>query len=346
MRSITKATALGVVIAGLWAVPAFAQPQIPQGWQPADGVPGNRIVNPGAEDLTPTWALNNVAVVAYGSSSAVPSTGFASDRNLGTNLFAATRGGGSMVQDVPVADVPGQPLLFGGVFGTLSTGPETTVMTVQFLDSRDAAVGSPASAQEQPVTPSSSGATTEHAFVGITEKVPPNVTVARVRIQISGADSDASSETVDGTYLTTQVGYGAVPVPDPTAPPISPPTPTAVLPPTAGTPPPQPSRPSPKPARGPSAKTVLSWSKPATTCKGKMRIAITVHAASVRTIQRVRVTTRHHAYYLRPTARRRGIAVGRSQRPATVSLLVSYRNGLSATNTLHYAACARGRHEA
>jgi hypothetical protein len=112
--------------------------------------PGNRLINPGAEDAALTgWEHTGFSSVAYGSSAAYPPAarpGFTGD---GTRLFLAGSTGARLLQTVdvtdlaPAIDAGDQQLAFGADLGAPAGSADTIRLTFQTLDAGGQPVGEP-----------------------------------------------------------------------------------------------------------------------------------------------------------------------------------------------------------
>lgn len=321
----------GVILAvsGLLAFGASqtaAAGAVPVGWQPEGGVPGNLLMNPGAED-TPDlrgWAVDGFAVATYGSSLGVPPLEYAGPRNLGTRLFAATHGGASMDQSVLVEANTGQPLLLGGWLGRRSSTSDTAVLAVEFRDASDQPLGAPATAEAMPVSPCTeqiSGETTQRINLARTPNVPAGARTARVSITAAGTPGSPSTVTAEALYLTTDTSYGAVPSsscgpPNPPQPPLVSPPPTT---------PPQQTAPTGATVKNPSALTLARTVKKrlltvrvATSAgaTGKLRLTITATRAG----QRLLFSTRT----LRLTKARARLSMRLPRRATRIRIVARY----------------------
>ncbi len=125
----TAATALFLAVAG-----ASAQ----AGWMTFRPVPGNLLVNPGAESAELVWAPTGVEARPYGTAG-LPSVEEASSQQLGARAFVASADGGSLTQTVPLSG-PVQRLGFGVRLGGADDAGARGLMQVELLDGDGARV--------------------------------------------------------------------------------------------------------------------------------------------------------------------------------------------------------------
>jgi hypothetical protein len=203
--------------------------------------PGNRVVNPGAEEATLTdWEQDGFASVEYGSAARYPPA----ERHFfgggdGERLFAASVTGARLSQTVDVADLAasidaGDQFLYGGGdLGAAAGSSDTIELRFQPLDAAGDALGQPVVIGRP--TDSDRLGTTRMVPCDTVVRPPPGTRGVALTLLALGAPGD-NLAFADAIYLTDQPvaipavlvagdrpadgpGCRAVPDPQPTPPP-------------------------------------------------------------------------------------------------------------------------------
>lgn len=206
------------------------------------GVPGNRLVSPGAEPpggLT-GWEGSGFRAADYGESAAVPSTQFAQTKRYGTALFAAEAPGASIAQSIDLSDLPAaevdagrQSVFYGGALGGQGGRDDATRLTFQPLDGNGNALGNGIVVGPPPNADRQGQTTLLDCFAGF--MLPPRTRGARVTLEATGT-AGASTALADGLFATTEntayAGTGTTPTTAPgcVGPPETPPPVTGFAP--------------------------------------------------------------------------------------------------------------------
>lgn len=219
---------LGVGIGALAMVGATAPsssascPLPPAGWQPATGVPGNRVSNPGAEDGTAApWTASDGTVTAlYGDDLRGPGAGFAAARNFGERYFGFPPGGGTLSQDIASPGLADDEITFGATTMGRDTADRGSVRLLA-LDADGVVVAEQGATGLGPA-PTPDGAVIATALAGRVV-LPPATRSVRIVV--------AAGAGVDGAFITG-AEYGSVPTSmcgSPAAPPPTPAPPTPAV---------------------------------------------------------------------------------------------------------------------
>lgn len=177
--------------------------------------PGNRLINPGAEDAALTgWEHTGFSSVAYGSSAAYPPAarpGFTGD---GTRLFLAGRTGARLLQTVdvtdlaPAIDAGDQQLAFGADLGAPAGSVDTIRLTFQTLDAGGQPLGEPIVVGMP--TDADRGGQTRIIPCSGSVTAPAGTRAARVTLDAVGAPGP-NRAFADAVYVTSEaVGTPAV----------------------------------------------------------------------------------------------------------------------------------------
>jgi hypothetical protein len=172
--------------------------------------PGNRVVNPGAEDATLTgWEQDGFASVEYGSAARYPAAarpGFFGGGD-GERLFAASVTGARLTQTVEVTDLAasidaGDQVLYGGAdLGAAAGSNDTIELTFQPLDASGDLLGQPVVIGRP--TNADRGGTTSAVPCETRVGIAPGVRGVQVTLVALGAPG-ANLAFADAVYLSTQ----------------------------------------------------------------------------------------------------------------------------------------------
>ncbi len=199
-RSIA-ASVLGAVVALSMASSAMAFP------------PGNRVVDPGAEDpLMGAWQSSGFASVLFGQSPSVPAAPFLGD---GARLFAAQGPNATLAQTVDVADlgaaidesargqaVPGLALRFGAGVGARGPRADLIRIALQPLDGAGGPLADPVVAGPQ--TPDQRQNLTRLLDCAGTLRPPAGTRAVRITLDAPGGPDGVNTAFADRVYVTAE----------------------------------------------------------------------------------------------------------------------------------------------
>jgi hypothetical protein len=300
--------------------------------------PGNRIVDPGAEDpALSAWQAAGTASVPYGSPNVPVDPGLAGAG--GSRLFAFQTPSASLTQTVdlsdlaPSIDATGVRVSVGGTFGASGARTDTAQLTTQPLDAGGTAIGT--SRTVGPATPEDRGNATVGTPCNQQLEVPPGTRAVRVDVTSTGGADGANTAFADNLYVTTaEVAFTATGVitaagcyRDITSFP-SLPAPVPV-PPTAPSPPPK--TPLPKLAALVSMSTKTKCRK----TPARFRVKPSQRTA----VKRLSVTARGRTVTRDPRRSSRYLTIAVKTRRTTMKLKVDLLDGRSRTGTVTYRAC-------
>lgn len=284
--------------------------------QPSTGVPGNALVNPGAEDgLSPIgWAGEGFTVEAYGASTRVPEVAFAASQNFGRRLFVAGHGAAVMLQDVPASTFVGRsPIVAGGSFLARAGSGDAATFSLSYLGAEGAAVAPPSVATTPTDRDLTTGSLTQSTRGLSINALPPGTTTLRVTVRASGEPAEPSTVALDGLYLTSNyspVAPGPLQV-EPTATPGEPRL---------------------------TVSRALDWT-PTTACPADRRVRFVVRRDRVRDVSRLAVKARGRTWLIQPNATRREVIIKRTSRGFSARVAIITRTGLSERQRIQYRAC-------
>lgn len=295
-------------------------------------VPGNRLVNPDAEQGTQPsgWEADGFGVLGYGQDRRVPARDYAERRRLGARLFAAGREGATLRQVVSLADLAQgidsgqQELYFGAQLGGTGERPGSVRLSLQLLSQDGAQLGDPYTTGA-PTATDREHQTGMITCLGRIRALPAGARAARLTLTAVGPNDGAGSGLADRLYITTHpVATPTVGRPAEAESCIKPPPGGVAPPPTA------------------PRESIGLWqvvAKPARLrdCSRPLRFAI--RPAWVGRVARLTIIARGRTRSLSPTPRRRSIRLQRSRRVLLVKIRVRLFDGAVLRKRVGYKGC-------
>lgn len=233
-------------------------------FEPAEGAPGNLLVNPGAEMGASAWQTSSFSATPYGTAPQ-PSASFAQERNFGAQAFTTSSPTATLTQTIDASTLAGRTAYLGGWFGQFTSRPERGRLSVQWLASDGTVLQTDTTLPDRGSDVESDAGVDMARYVKTIRGVPADTRQARVTAFVEGARSSTPYVMAEQLYLSDQ--WNPVPLaPGPaTTPAQNPATPGSVV--------------SGAPTGSPSADT-LSVRKLALQSRPGRRLAVIVDATS------------------------------------------------------------------